>query len=212
MNVWTSLLNLTSWKPGYWRVLMYLFDAVFSLGLDVSLQWFLDLSSMVVVNRSFLLQRTFVYRATSQQWPRHVYPCRLSLPVSYLIFIVLLRPSPAISVLSMSFLNSAECFCCGLADAEVRSFPSIWVRSLYIPWSSICLICSCVLSVLELVGSHLILLIMIFFWILQDFGGVLCILLPRLSDIARNNAEMGKTFLEVFLIVWQFGGKLHWRT
>lgn len=153
------------------------------------------------------MQQPFVYLATSQQWPRHVYPCSLSLPTSYLTFIVLLRPSSAVSILSMSFLNCAECFCCGLAASEVRSFPPIWVLS-YIPWSSVCLICSCVLTFLELVGSHLILLIMIFFRILHDFRRVLFILLPRLSVLSRDNAEIGKTFLGAFLTVGQFEWKM----
>lgn len=95
-------------------------DAVFSVGLDVSLQWLLDLSLRVVVNRSFLLQQTFVHLGAFQQQPRHIYPCSLYLPISLLIFIVLLRPFPAVSI---SFLNYAECFCCGLAAAEVRRFP-----------------------------------------------------------------------------------------
>lgn len=78
----------------------------------------------------------------------------------------------------------------------------------YIPWSSVCLICSCVLTFLELVGSHLILLIMIFFRILHDFRRVLFILLPRLSVLSRDNAEIGKTFLGAFLTVRQFEWKM----
>lgn len=202
LNQPSKLPQLNVWLLKSFNLLI---DAVFSLGLDASLQWFLDLSPMVVVNRSFPLQQPFVYLATSQQWPRHVYPCRLSLSISYLIFIVLLSPSPTVSTF---FLNCAECFCCGLAAAEVRSFPPIWVLSLCIPWSCICLFCSCILTYLELVGHHLILLIMVFFWILQDFRRVLCILLPRLSVIAQDNAGIGKTFLGVFLIIWQFGWKM----